>query len=154
MPRFCPISCDLGSKTLSQRQRDGGSKAWTGAWELNRDEWEKSNNEQKSRSGQRVSLRTPHHKLKRHSNVSMFFFRMAKRDQFPASSHFIYKSVRLLTNFGFSGVCEGKRTISPVVFYPNTLAVDGWDMQNINFTIRGWVTIQHNRNTVCSDLCS
>lgn len=60
-----------------------------------------------------------------HSNVSMFFFKMAKRDQFPASSHFIYKSVRLLTNFGFSGVCEGKRTISPVVFYPNTLAVDG-----------------------------
>lgn len=63
---FVPSLVTWGQK-LSQRRRDGGSKAWTGAWELNRDEWEKSNNEQKSRWGQRVSLHTPHHKLKRHT---------------------------------------------------------------------------------------
>lgn len=152
MPRFCPISCDLGSKTLSQRRRDGGSEAWPGAWELNR--WMREE-QQWTKEPMRSKGFPAHLTISwTHSNVSMFFFKMAKRDQFPASSHFIYKSVRLLTNFGFSGVCEGKRTISPVVFSPNTLAVDGWDKQNRNFTIFHRVTVQHNRNTVCSDLCS
>lgn len=138
MPRFCPISCDLGSKTLSQRRRDGGSKAWTRAFY--RDEWKKSNNEQKSRWGQRVSLHTPHHKLKRHTVTFPCSFLRWQNETSFLPAHILFTNLSDFWLTLVSAVSVREKGQFPLLYFiqTNTLAVEGWDKQN--FTIRGWVT--------------